>query len=185
MTEKEVAKSVSLKTSLGMTNRKLLETYDIEIQPIRKRTSLKIRQLVEAMDEEEISFHEQTAQNQVIESRYRPRGHWKCEKNNYIDITQRQNALREIEMQKPTLTVWTDGSTMGEKRGVGVYCKVKGFKGLTKDQERCANLIGWAVGDRNCNEFNISTRRTKGCHTHWLDNGMPNTDEGDERKPTQ
>jgi hypothetical protein len=75
MTDKEVARSVSLKTSLGMTNRKLLETYDIEIQPIRKKTSLKIRQLVEAMDEEEISFHEQTAQNQVIESRYRPRGH--------------------------------------------------------------------------------------------------------------
>jgi hypothetical protein len=33
-----------------------------------ERTVLKIRHLVEAMDEEEISFHEQTTQNLVIET---------------------------------------------------------------------------------------------------------------------
>jgi hypothetical protein len=56
------------------------------------------------MDEEGISFHEQVAQNLVegIESA----------KSNYNDTTLRQNALRKIEMKKPALMVYTDGTIM-------------------------------------------------------------------------
>jgi hypothetical protein len=43
-----------------MIIRKLLETHDTT-------STAKFRHLVEAMDEEEISFHEQTKQNLVIE----------------------------------------------------------------------------------------------------------------------
>jgi hypothetical protein len=38
----------------------------------------------------------------------------------YNDTTLRQNALREIEMKKLALMVYTNGSIMGEERGVGV-----------------------------------------------------------------
>jgi hypothetical protein len=65
-----VVKSVSLNTPLGMIIRKLLETHDTTSTAkfnlmMMERTALKIRQ---AMDEEEISFHEQTTQNLVIET---------------------------------------------------------------------------------------------------------------------
>jgi hypothetical protein len=59
--------SVSLSTLLGMRIRKLLETYDTTSTAMEK-TALKIRHLVEAMDEEEISYHEHVAQNLVIET---------------------------------------------------------------------------------------------------------------------
>jgi hypothetical protein len=59
-------KSVSLNTPLGMTIRKLLETYDTTSTAkfnLMEKTALKIRHLVEAMDDKVISFHEQTARN--------------------------------------------------------------------------------------------------------------------------
>jgi hypothetical protein len=59
MTGEKVVKSVSLNIPLGMTIRKLLETHDT--------TSL-IRHLVEAMDEGEIRFHDQTTPDLVIET---------------------------------------------------------------------------------------------------------------------
>jgi hypothetical protein len=72
-----------------------------------EKAALKIRHLVEAMDEEEISFHEQTAQNLVIETGLEG---IESAKRNYNDTTLRQNALRKIELKKPTLMVYTDGS---------------------------------------------------------------------------
>jgi hypothetical protein len=66
MTGKEVVKSVSLSTPLGMIIRKLLQTHDTTSTAksnLMEKTALKIRHLVEPMDEEEISFHEQTTQN--------------------------------------------------------------------------------------------------------------------------
>jgi hypothetical protein len=44
-------------------------------------------------------------------------------KRNYNDTTLRQNALREIEMKKPALMEYADGSIMGEEGGVGVHCE--------------------------------------------------------------
>jgi hypothetical protein len=35
-------------------------------------------------------------------------------------------------MKKSVLKVYTDGSIMGEERGVGVYCESKGFEGRYK-----------------------------------------------------
>jgi lipopolysaccharide biosynthesis glycosyltransferase len=69
---------------------------------LMEKTALKIRHLVEAMDEEEISFHEQTARNLVIETGI------KRAKRNYNDTTVGRNAWREIELKKPAL--------MGEER---------------------------------------------------------------------
>jgi hypothetical protein len=65
MTGKEVVKTVLLNTPLGIIIRKLLETHDTTAM---QKTVFKIRHLVEAMDEEKISFHEQTTQNLVIET---------------------------------------------------------------------------------------------------------------------
>jgi hypothetical protein len=70
------------------------------------------RHLVVAMDEEEISFHEQT-QNLVIETGLEG---IESAKRNYNDTTLRQKALREIEMKKPVLMVYKDGSIMGAKK---------------------------------------------------------------------
>jgi hypothetical protein len=98
-----------------------------EIQPNGK-TALKVRHLVEAMDEEEMSFHEQTTQNLVIETGLEGEKVWK----NYNDTTLRQNALREIELNKPALVVYTGGSIMSEERSVGLYCEAKGFVGRYK-----------------------------------------------------
>jgi hypothetical protein len=97
MTGKEVVKSVLL------IIRKLLETNDT--MPTAKfnlmeKTALKIRHLVEAMDEEEISFHEQMVQNLVIETGLEG---IESAKIDYNDTTLRQNALREIELKKPAL----------------------------------------------------------------------------------
>jgi hypothetical protein len=78
------------------------------------------------MEEEEISFHEQTAQNLVIETGLEGID---SAKRNYNDTTLRQNALREIELKKPALIVYTDGSIMGLAGG------------KIQDRERCANLI--------------------------------------------
>jgi hypothetical protein len=64
MTGKEVVKSVSLNTPLGMKVRKLLETHHTTSTAkfnLMKKIALKIRHLVEAMDKEGISFHEKTA----------------------------------------------------------------------------------------------------------------------------
>jgi hypothetical protein len=74
-----------------MIFKKWLETHDTT-------STAKIRHLVEPMDEEEISFHEQTSL-EGIESA----------KRNYNDATLRQNVLREIELKKPALMVYTDG----------------------------------------------------------------------------
>jgi hypothetical protein len=66
---------VSLNTPLGMTIRKLLETYDPTSTTkfnLMKKTALKIRNLVEAMDDEKISFHERRAKRG---NRDRPKGH--------------------------------------------------------------------------------------------------------------
>jgi predicted membrane GTPase involved in stress response len=73
---------------------------------------LKIRHLLEAMNEEEMSFHEQMAQNLVIET-----GLEDIESAKRIcnDTTLRQNTLREIELKKPALMVYTNGSIMGEE----------------------------------------------------------------------
>jgi hypothetical protein len=76
-----------------------------------EKTALKIRYLVEAMDEEEISFHEQTMQNLVIETGLEG---IESAKRNYNDTTLRQNVLREIELRKSALMVHTDGSIMEE-----------------------------------------------------------------------
>jgi hypothetical protein len=62
-----------------------------------KRTALPIRHLVEAMDEEEINFHEQTAQNLVIETNLES---IESSKRNYNDTTLSPNAHMEIEMKK-------------------------------------------------------------------------------------
>jgi hypothetical protein len=72
------------------------------------------RHLVVAMDEEEISFHEQTAQNLVIETGLES---IESAKRNYNDTTLLQKALREIEMKKPALMVYNDGSIMGRRKG--------------------------------------------------------------------
>jgi hypothetical protein len=88
------------------------------------------------MEEEEIRYHEQTAQNLAIETGLEGID---IAKRSYNDTTLSQNALKEIEMKKLTLMVYTDGSVIGEERGVGA----KGF-------EERHNLIG-AEGDRNCN----------------------------------
>jgi hypothetical protein len=83
------------------------------------KTALKIRYLVEAMDEEEISFHEQTTQNLVIETGL-----------DGIESAKRNYTLREIELKKPALMMYTDGSIIGEERGVGVYCEAKGLEAI-------------------------------------------------------
>jgi hypothetical protein len=101
MTGKEVVKSVSLNTPLGMTIRKLLESYDTTSTAkfnLMEKTALIITHLVKAMDEEEISFHEQTLQNLIIKTGLEG---IESAKRNYNDNTLRQNALREIEMKKP------------------------------------------------------------------------------------
>jgi hypothetical protein len=69
------------------------------------------------MDEEEISFHEQMMQNLVIETGLEG---IESAKRNYNDTTLRRNTLREIELKKPALMVYTDGLIMGEERGVEV-----------------------------------------------------------------
>jgi hypothetical protein len=51
---KEVVKSVSLNTPLGMIIRKLLETHDTTATTkfnLMEKTALKVRHLVEALDE--------------------------------------------------------------------------------------------------------------------------------------
>jgi hypothetical protein len=50
------------------------------------------------MDEEEISFYEQTSQNLVIEISLES---IESAKRNYNDTTLRQNTLREIERRNP------------------------------------------------------------------------------------
>jgi hypothetical protein len=67
------------------------------------------------MDEEEISFHEQTTQNLVVETGL---GGIESAKRNYNDTTLRQNALRVSELKRPALIMYTNGSTIGEERGV-------------------------------------------------------------------
>jgi hypothetical protein len=62
------------------------------------------------MDENEVSFHEHTAQNLVIETGLQG---IESAKRNFNDTTLRQNALREIEMKKPALMMYTDVSIMG------------------------------------------------------------------------
>jgi hypothetical protein len=109
MTGKEVVKSVSLNTPLRMTIRKFLGTYDTTSTVkfnLMENKALKIRHLVKAMDEEEISFYEQTSQNLVIEISLES---IESAKRNYNDTTLRQNTLREIEMKEPALMVYTDG----------------------------------------------------------------------------
>jgi hypothetical protein len=115
-TGKEVVRSVLLITPLGMIIKKLLETHD---GTAMQKTALKIRYLVEAMDEEEISFHEQTTQNLVIETGLEG-----------IESAKRNYTLREIELKKPALMMYTDGSIIGEERGVGVYCEAKGLEAI-------------------------------------------------------
>jgi hypothetical protein len=118
-----------------MIIRKLLQTHDTTSTAksnLKEKTALKIRHLVEAMDEEEISFHEQMAQNLVIQTGLEGIG---SAKRNYDDTTLRQNALMEIELKKPTLMVYTNGSIMSEERGVGVYCEAKGFEGRYKIEQ--------------------------------------------------
>jgi hypothetical protein len=130
MTGKGVETSVSLNTPLGMIIKKLLETHDTTSTAkfnLIEKTALKIKHLVEAIDEEEISFHEQTTQNLVIETGLEG---IESAKRNYNDTTLRQNALRKTEPKKPALMVYTDGSIMGEERGV--YCEAKGFEGRYK-----------------------------------------------------
>jgi hypothetical protein len=86
-----------------MIIKKLLETHDTTSTAklnLMEKTALKIRHLVEAMDEEEINFHEQTTQNLVIETGLED---IESAKRNYNDTSLRQNALREIELKKPTL----------------------------------------------------------------------------------
>jgi predicted membrane GTPase involved in stress response len=56
-----------------------------------EKTAWKIRNLVEAINEEEISLHEQTAQNLVIETGIES---IESTKRNYNDTTLSQNALR-------------------------------------------------------------------------------------------
>jgi hypothetical protein len=77
--------------------------YDINLL---EKTALKIRNLVGALEKEEISFHEQTAQNLVVETGLEG---IESAKRNYNDTTLRQNALKEIEMKKPALMVYSDG----------------------------------------------------------------------------
>jgi hypothetical protein len=62
-----------------------------------------------------MSFYEQTAQNLVIETDLEG---IESTKRTCNDIRLRQNPLREIELKKPALMVYTDGSIMGEERGV-------------------------------------------------------------------
>jgi hypothetical protein len=88
-----------------------------------EKTALKISHRVEVMDEEEIFFHEQPAPNLIIETDLEG---IESAKRNY-NVWCRQNALREIEMKKPVLMVYTDGSIMSEERDVGLYC-FKGFE---------------------------------------------------------
>jgi hypothetical protein len=60
MTGEEMVKSVSLNTPLDMIIKKLLETHDTTSTAkfnLMEKTALKIRHLVEAIDEEEKSFH--------------------------------------------------------------------------------------------------------------------------------
>jgi ribonuclease HI len=64
-----------------------------------------------------VSFYEQPAQNLVIETGLE--GIESAKRNNN-DTTLRQNALNEIELKKSAVMVYTDGSIMGEERGVGV-----------------------------------------------------------------
>jgi hypothetical protein len=112
--------------------KQLLETHDTTSTAkfnLMKKTALKIRHIFEAMDEEEISFHEQTTQNLEIETGLEG---IESAKRNYNDTKLRQNAQREIQLKKPAVMVYTDGSIMGEERSVGVYCEAKGFEGRYK-----------------------------------------------------
>jgi ribonuclease HI len=61
-----------------------------------------------------------------------------------LSLRHRQNALREIEMKKPALMVYTDGKIKGEERGVGVYCEAKGFKGRYKIEKDVPITSMWA-----------------------------------------
>jgi ribosomal protein S13 len=70
---------------------------------LMKKTSLKIRHLVQMMVEEEISFHEKTVQNLTIETDLEG---IESAKRNCNDTTSRQNPLREIEVKKPALMVY-------------------------------------------------------------------------------
>jgi hypothetical protein len=67
------------------------------------KTALNIRHLVEAMDEEDISFHEQTTQNLVIESGLKD---IKSVKRNYNNTTTSEHA---------------EGDRTEENRADGVY----------------------------------------------------------------
>jgi hypothetical protein len=100
MTGKEVVKGVALNTPLGRTIKNLLETYDAN----HMKTVLKVKQLGEAMDEDEISFHKQTVQNRIIETDLEG---IESAKRNYNDTRLRQNVLMEIKMKKPALMVYT------------------------------------------------------------------------------
>jgi hypothetical protein len=163
MTGKEMVQSVSENTSRHDNQKTARNTrFDInsEIQPDGKN-SFENQNLVE-MDEEEISFHEQTTQNLVIETGLEG---IESVKRNYNDTTLRQNALREIELKKPALMVCTDGSIIGEERGVIVYCEAKGFEGRYK--------IGKDVpiSSAKLKAIEIGTNfifRTKGCLRYSL-----------------
>jgi hypothetical protein len=65
-------------TPLDIMIKNWLKTYDTTSTAkynLMKRKALPIRQLIEAMDEEEISFYEQTVPNLVIEANLDPRGY--------------------------------------------------------------------------------------------------------------
>jgi hypothetical protein len=74
-----------------------------EIQPDWKNS---IENQTICWGEEEISFHEQKAQNLLIEIGLEG---IENAKRNYNDTRLRHNALREIEMKKPVLMVYTEG----------------------------------------------------------------------------
>jgi hypothetical protein len=99
-----------------MIIRKLLETHDTASTAkfnLMEKTALKIRYFVDY--EEEISSHEQTAQNVVIETGLEG---IESAKINHNDTTLRQNALREIELKKPPLMVYTDNGRTKRRRSV-------------------------------------------------------------------
>jgi hypothetical protein len=71
--------------------KQLLETHDTTSTAkfnLMEKTALKIRHIFEAMDEEEISFHERTTQNLEIETGLEG---IESVKRNYNDTTLRQN----------------------------------------------------------------------------------------------
>jgi hypothetical protein len=73
---------------------------------------------------------------------------------------------------------------MGEVKGVGVYCETKGFERKYKI-EKDVPISSAELKAKKLQLISYFNKTKKGSHTHWLVNGMPNTDEGHERRPTQ